>query len=554
VKNSPKSMTKKSRATSRKSLSLKPIKKVPTGIFGFDEIAHGGLPEGRTTLVAGTTGSGKTIFATAFLYHGMDALNESAVFVTFEEKPEDIMRNMLDFGWDLQKYKAKNMLYFVDVSTQPEMAEEVGAYDLSGLITRVVYGVKKVNAKRVVIDTLSALLDRLQDKVAIRAGLFQLASELKAIGVTTILTAEHEEKLLGTVTATFMEYVSDNVVVLHSFLQNEFRKRTIEILKFRGTGYDSSATPLVINGDGIFIYPRPHAVSPETASLKKVHTGISGLDEMANGGFHEFSTTLISGASGVGKTIMAMHFILEGAKRGQKGLYIAFEESTTQLLRNADAFGWPMRKYLKSGTIEIISKPPEERPAEEYFKYVKDIVTERNVKRFVLDSLSGIERVYAPDKFLEFVIGLNSFLKGAKVTSYFTNTIGMLLGGAVISESHLSTLTDNIVLLKYVEIEGEMKRAINLLKTRGSQHDKRLHEFLVSEHGIVVGDAFVGFSGLMEGTAVRVVRPPVDVTEQMVKIDMLRKKFLDKKISVKAYHSGMEKIKKEIQEVQRKGF
>jgi circadian clock protein KaiC len=534
--------------------SLEPISKMPTGISGFDEIAHGGLPKGRTTLVAGTTGSGKTIFATAFIYHGMDSLDESAVFVTFEEKPEDIMRNMLDFGWDLKKYQEKNMLYFVDVSTQPKMAEEVGAYDLSGLIARVVHGVKKVNAKRVVIDTLSALLDRLQDKVAIRAGLFQLATELKEIGVTTILTAEHEEILLGTFKATFMEYVSDNVIVLHSFLQNEFRKRTIEILKFRGTGYDSSATPLVINGDGIFIYPRPHAVSPETASLEKMSTGISGLDEMAYGGFHKYSTTLISGASGVGKTIMAMHFILEGAKQGEKGLYIAFEESKTQLLRNADSFGWPMREYLENGMIEIISKPPEERPAEEYFKYVKDIVNEKKVGRFVLDSLSGIERVYTPDKFLEFVIGLNSFLKEAKVTSYFTNTIGMLLGGAVISESHLSTLTDNIVLLKYVEIEGEMKRAINLLKTRGSQHDKRLHEFIIGDNGTTVGGAFSGFSGIMEGTAVRVVKPPVDVTEQTTKIDVLRKRFMDKEITEQEYFKGMEEIKKEIQEIQKKGF
>jgi circadian clock protein KaiC len=547
-------MVTKKLSKQAKKKSLKPIKKISTGISGFDEIAHGGLPEGRTTLVAGTTGSGKTIFATAFLYHGMDLLNEPAVFVTFEEKPEDIMRNMLDFGWDLKKYLDKDMLYFVDVSTQPKMAEEVGSYDLSGLIVRVVHGVEKIKAKRVVIDTLSALLDRLEDKVAIRAGLFQLASELKKIGVTTILTAEHEEKLLGTFKATFMEYVSDNVIVLHSFLQNEFRKRTIEILKFRGTGYDSSATPLVISGDGIFIYPRPHAVSPETASLEKLSTGISGLDEMAYGGFHKFSTTLVTGASGVGKTIMAMHFILEGAKKGHKGLYIAFEESKTQLLRNADSFGWPMRKYLENGMIEIISKPPEERPAEEYFKYVKDIVTARKVERFVLDSLSGIERVYTPDKFLEFVIGLNSFLKEAKVTSYFTNTIGMLLGGGVISESHLSTLTDNIVLLKYVEIEGEMLRAINLLKTRGSQHDKRLHGFYIDEKGTTVGEAFSGFSGIMEGTAVRVVKPPVDVTEQVTKIDLLRKRFMSKEISEKEYFKEMEEIKNEIQEIQKKGF
>jgi circadian clock protein KaiC len=534
--------------------ALNPIKKVSTGITGFDEISHGGLPEGRTTLVAGTTGSGKTIFATAFLYHGMDVLNEPGVFVTFEEKPEDIMRNMLDFGWDLNKYQEKNMLYFVDVSTQPKMAEEVGQYDLSGLISRVVHGVQKIKAKRVVIDTLSALLDRLQDQVAVRAGLFQLASELKAIGVTTILTAEHEEKLLGTVKATFMEYVSDNVIVLHSYLENEFRKRTVEILKFRGTGYDSSATPLVIESQGISVYPRPHAISPETGSLEKLTTGIVGLDEMSYGGFHKFSTTLITGASGTGKTIMAMHFILEGARQGEKGLYIAFEESKTQLLRNAKAFSWPLDEYVKDGTIEIIARPPEERPAEEYYKYVRDIVEAKKIKRFVLDSLSGIERIYQQDKFIEFVIGLNGFLKEHEVTSLLTNTSNTLLGSEAISESHLSTLTDNIVMLKYVEIEGDMKRAISLLKTRGSQHDKKLHEFMLEDKGIIVGEPFAGFTGIMGGTALRVTKPPVDITEQTTRIDVLRKNFMDKEITKDEYLAGMEEIKKEIQAIQKKGF
>jgi circadian clock protein KaiC len=545
----PKKSTKR-----KKSTKLSPISKVQTGIAGFDEIAHGGLPEGRTTLVSGTTGSGKTIFATAFLYYGLEVLDENVVFVTFEEKPSDIKRNMLDFGWNLSKYERKKKLYFVDVSTQPKTAQEVGTYDISALIARVMYGVKKVNAKRAVIDTLSALFDRLQDRTAIRAGIYQLADELKNAGVTTVLTAEHEEQLPGVFKATFMEYVSDNVVILHSFLENEFRKRNVEILKFRGTSYDSSATPVVISKEGIFVYPRPHAVSPETGSLEKMNTGIVGLNHMAQGGLHKYSTTLITGASGTGKTLMAMSFMLEGAKKGQKGLYIAFEESITQLLRNAEAFGWPMERYVKNGTIEIIARPPEEKPAEEYYKYVKDIVKKKKIKRFVLDSLSGLERVYEPAKFLEFVIGLNGFLKEHEVTSYFTNTTSALLGGAQISETHLSTLTDNIIMLKYVEVEGNMKRAISLLKTRGSQHDKLLREYHIGDHGIVIGEPFVGFSGVMGGTAMRVVKPPVDMTDQMKTIDTLRKKFLEKKITQKEYFEKMEEIKKQVEKIQEEGF
>jgi circadian clock protein KaiC len=325
-------------------------------------------------------------------------------------------------------------------------------------------------------------------------------------------------------------------------------------LKFRGTSYDSSATPVVINKEGISVYPRPHAVSPETGSLKKMNTGIEGLNDMSLGGLHKFSTTLITGASGTGKTLMAMSFILEGAKKGQKGLYIAFEESITQLLRNADAFGWPMEKYVKDGTIEIIARPPEEKPAEEYYKYVKDIVKRKKIKRFVLDSLSGLERVYEPAKFLEFVIGLNGFLKQHEVTSYFTNTTSALLGGAQISETHLSTLTDNIIMLKYVEVEGDMKRAISLLKTRGSQHDKLLRSYHIDDTGIHIGEPFVGFSGVMGGTAMRVVKPPVDITEQMKTIDTLRKKFLDKKITQKKYFAEMKKMKEEVDNIQKAGF
>jgi circadian clock protein KaiC len=251
---------------------------------------------------------------------------------------------------------------------------------------------------------------------------------------------------------------------------------------------------------------------------------------------------------------MAMSFMMEGAKRGERGLYIAFEESKTQLLRNAESFSWPMEKYIKDGTIEIIAKPPEERPPEEYFKYVKDIVKERKIKRFVLDSLSSLERVYEADKFLELVVGLNTYLKSEEITSYFTNTTSALIGGGQISETHLSTLTDNIIILKYVEVEGEMKRAVSILKTRGSQHDKRLHEIIIDENGSRVGEPFIGYSGVMGGVAERVAGPPVDVSEQMKDIDVLRKKFLDKEITQDSYFKGMAEIKKQIYNIQQRGF
>jgi circadian clock protein KaiC len=521
------------------------VSKIKTGIAGFDEISKGGIPQGRTTLVSGTSGSGKTLFSIQFLYNGITNLNEPGVFVTFEETPSDIARNVRSFGWDIDKLVKEKKFIFVDASPDEADKIEAGKYDLSAFLERIKYAIKKVGAKRVAIDSLSALFSRYDDPNLIRGELYKIAAELKRMKVTTILTGERPEEKGLLARYGIEEFVSDNVVLLHNYIEGERRLRKIEILKFRGTKHDTDEAAMVVGNNGVEIYPRPHPKMPNRSSSTKIKTGVQGLDDMGFGGFYESSTTLISGASGTGKTLLGMQFMLEGAKKGEKGLMLAFEESPEQLLRNAESFGWPWRKYIKNGTITLISVYPEDQSPEAYIKIIKDMVEREKPKRFVLDSLSGLERIYQPNKFREFVVGLNAYLKNYGVTSYLTNTTKSLLEIKSITETALSTLTDNIIILKYLELGGEMRRIINLLKVRGSDHDKGLREFVITNKGTVIGESFKGVKGLLAAQA-EVIKTP---TEVMKKLYDLRQKLESKEISQAEFERRSEELQKKMDKV-----
>jgi circadian clock protein KaiC len=543
-----------------KSLKSAPLEKLPTDIFGFDEIAHGGIPKGRTTLISGTSGSGKTVFAVQFLVGGVHK-NEPGVFVTFEETPQDIERNMRGFGWNLKKLSKEKKFLFVDASPSEDEQIEVGEFDLGAFLARILNAVRKIGAKRVAIDSISALFPRYSDQAIIRRELYRIASRLKKEGVTTILTAERvlEERGKAGQIGRFgvEEFVSDNVILLHNYLDpvRGDRKRSIEILKFRGTTHESQDTPLLVLSDGMNMFPRPKpSYKGQLSSDQKYSVGISGIDKMFFGGVYKYSTTLVTGASGTGKTVTGMHFIKEGAKKRQKGLLIAFEESDEQFYRNAASFGWDLRSDVKKGYVRLFTSLPEELKPEEHFKRIRDIVEETQVERFVIDSLSALERIYPPDRFREFTVGLNTYLKGKGVTSLMTNTTAALLDVGQITETHLSTATDNIILLKYLELDGQMKRALIVVKSRGSDHDKSLHELIIDSTGMTIGDPFYGVEGLMGGSAKRVVMPPVDVTDHMKKIDTLRKRYIERKIKQKDYEEQMAQLRKELEEIQKKGF
>lgn len=478
-----------------------PVQKLETGIPSFDLIAEGGLPRKRTTLVSGTAGSGKTIFAMQFIGAGIQDFQESGVFVTFEESPADIRKNMLSFGWDIESWESDGRFAFVDASPDPESAViQSGSFDLGGLLARVENAVERVGATRVSIDSLGALFSQFSDHAVIRSEMFRIASILKRLGVTAIMTAERTDDYGAVARFGIEEFIADNVLILRNALEEEKRRRTIEILKFRGTGHQKGEFPFTIVPDGgLVVIPLSAIQLRQKSSNVRISSGNDALDEMCGGGFFRDSVILVSGATGTGKTLTVTQFLQAGAAAGERCLLMAFEESREQLGRNATGWGVDFEKMEQEGTLHVVCDYPEVAGLEDWLITIRDLIKEFRPARVALDSLSALERSGTEKAFREFVIGLTSFIKHQEITGLFTSTTPALMGGASVTEGHISTLTDSIVLLRYVETYGEMKRGITVLKMRGSRHDKDIREFTIDGSGMHLGRPFRHVTGILAG-------------------------------------------------------
>lgn len=480
------------------------VQKLRTMIEGFDDISNGGLPIGRTTIVSGTSGTGKTLFAVQFLYNGITQFNESGVFVTFEEAPADIIKNAFSFGWDLQKFVDEGKLFILDASPDPEGQDVVGNFDLSALIERVQYAVRKYKAKRVSIDSVTAVFQQYDAAPVVRREIFRLVARLKQVGATTIMTTERVEEYGPVARFGVEEFVSDNVAIVRNVLEGERRRRTIEILKLRGTTHMKGEYPFTITNHGISIFPLGAMQLTQRSSNVRVSSGVKTLDEMCGGGFFKDSIILATGATGTGKTLLVSKFLKNACESGDRAILFAYEESRAQLSRNAYSWGIDFEELEQQGLLKIICTYPESAGLEDHLQIIKSEIAEFKPSRIAIDSLSALARGVSNNAFRQFIIGVTGFAKQEEITGFFTNTTDQFMGSNSITDSHISTITDTILLLQYVEIRGEMARAINVFKMRGSWHDKGIREYTISSDGPEIRDSFRNFEGIVSGSPTRV--------------------------------------------------
>jgi circadian clock protein KaiC len=482
------------------------IERLPVGIPGFDLIARGGFPRGRTTLVAGTAGSAKTVFAAQFLAEGIARGDEPGVFVTFEESPDDIRGNMLGFGWDIAGWESDGKWAFVDASPQPEDEMIVtGEYDMGALLARVEHAVRLVGARRLAMDSLGAVFARLGASPIVRRELFRIVSALKNLGVTAVMTAERTQEYGEISRHGVEEFVADNVVVLRNVLEDEKRRRTVEILKFRGTAHQKGEFPFtILSGAGITVLPLSAMELTQQSSEVRITSGSPELDEMCGGGFFRDSIILVSGATGTGKTLMVTEFMAGGFVAEERCLLFAFEEGREQLFRNAHGWGIDFERMERDAKLRVVCDYPEVAGLEDHLVRMKTIIEEFRPNRVAVDSLSALERVSTIKGFREFVIGITSFMKDREVAALFTATTPTLMGGESVTEAHISSITDSIILLRYVEMFGEMRRGLTVLKMRGSRHDKDIREFTIDGAGMHIGKPFRDVVGILSGRPVHV--------------------------------------------------
>src|SRR6202165_4625764 len=357
--------------------SSKTLPKAATGIQGLDEITGGGLPRGRPTLVSGGAGSGKTLFGLEFLVRGATQYSEPGVFMSFEESIPDLIENVASLGFDLDRLVADKKLFVDHVSITRSEFGETGEYDLEGLFIRIADAVKRVGARRVVLDTIEALFGEMPNPGILRAEIRRLFDWLKQKGLTTVITAERDrpDKLTR---HGIEEFVSDCVIVLDHRIREEISTRRLRVVKYRGSTHGTNEYPFLIDEHGISVLPLSSLGLDHTAPAVRISTGIDRLDGMMGGkGFHRGSSILLSGTSGTGKTSVAAQFVEAACRRGERCLYFAFEESPRQVGRNMRSIGIDLEPWIGKGLLQFHAARPTYGGIEEVL-----LVTHKQISSF----------------------------------------------------------------------------------------------------------------------------------------------------------------------------
>ncbi len=479
------------------------VAKFATGIPVLEFITDGGLPAGRATVVSGSSGSGKSVFGAHFLAQGIRDCDESGVFVTFEEPPAAIRENFHALGWTINRWEGDGRWAFVDLSPDEQQPEVAGNFDLGALLPRIEHAVSRTGARRLVIDSLGTLYSQFSDRQMVRSTLGQLMAAIRRMGITTVVTAERTEEYGAISRFDVEEFVADSVILLRNVIDGDKRRRTIEILKMRGTSHQKGEYPFTVSADtaGVSIIPLSAIELNQTASTDRASFGVTALDSMCAGGLLRNSVALVAGPTGTGKSLIGAHFVAGDPE--ERGLLIAFEEGADQLRRNAAGWEIPFESMEKAGTLSIQSSYPESAGLDDHLIRLKAILDEYRPQRVVLDSLSALERIGSRRAFREFLIAFVAHLKGLGVTTLMTANTSNLQGGGIASEEQVSSMTDAIILLRYAEEESQIKRGLAVLKMRGSDQDKSMREFTITEEGIRIGQPFnysggsvLGFTGV----------------------------------------------------------
>jgi len=475
------------------------LSKAPTGVVGLDDITGGGLPRGRTTLVCGSAGCGKTLLAMEFLVRGATEFGEPGVFLAFEETADELAQNVRSLGFDVQTLVARRKLLIDHVRIERSEIEETGEYDLEGLFLRLGSAIDAVKAKRVVIDTLETLLSSFRNEAVIRAEIRRLFRWLKDRGMTAIVTAERGD---GTLTRSGLEeYVSDCVILLDHRVSGEVATRRLRVVKYRGTRHGTNEYPFLIDERGIEVLPITSTGLDYPVSRERVSTGVAALDQMlGGGGLFRGSTILISGTSGSGKSSLAAQIAQASSERGERCLYFAFEESSAQIVRNMRSIGLRLDRQIKAGNLRFDAARPTLLGLEGHLTRMHRAFRDFEPRMVVLDPISNLSSAGSEAAAASMLLRLIDFFKSRGATLVMTN---LTEGGKATERTDIgvSSIVDTWVVMRDIEASGERNRGIYVLKSRGMAHSNQIREFRLTDKGIVLNEVYLGPEGMLTGSA-----------------------------------------------------
>jgi circadian clock protein KaiC len=509
----------------------KGISKSPTGIEGFDELTMGGLPTGRPSLVCGSAGCGKTLFASTFLLNGAREFDEPGVFVTFEERPVDIVNNVASLGLEMDQLIEEGKILIEHIAVDPAELAEIGDYDLEGLFLRLEFAIDQIGAKRVVLDTIESLFSAFTNPAILRAEIRRLFDWLKDRGMTTVITAERGD---GSLTRQGLEeYVSDCVLLLDHRVHNQISTRRLRIVKYRGTAHGTNEYPFLIDEEGFSVLPVSSLGLNHKVYDERISSGVADLDAMlSGGGFYRSGSVLISGVAGSGKSSLSANFCSAACVAGGRALYFSFEESAAQTVRNMRSIGLDLQQWIDKGTFRHIAARPTFYSLEMHLAVMLREVVRFRPTLVVLDPISAFIGNSDQLEVQSMLLRMVDFLKSKGITAIFTHLMHSQ-EGATETDVGMSSLMDAWILLLNRESNGEYNRELYLLKARGISHSNQVREFVMGSDGISLIPPYLGGGQALTGSARRAqeaqdrraeMQRHVEMQRQMDRIEKRREK------------------------------
>jgi circadian clock protein KaiC len=472
--------------TSKKPKALKhyPLPKCPTGIKGFDQITEGGLPKHRTTLICGSAGSGKTLWGIDFVIKGATNYNEPGVFMSFEETEDELYNDVASLDLDLQGLVSQKKILLVHVVLQRRDIQESN-FNLEGLLIRLEHAIDSIGAKRVVLDSIESLFAGLTDSGILRLEIKRLFRWLKAKQVTAIVTGEPGQGLYTR--HGLEEYISDCIIFLDNRVNEQISIRRIRVIKYRGSNHGTNEYPFVIAKNGLSVIPITAAGLDQPGTSKRVSTGIPSLDKMfRGGGFTKGSTILISGTAGTGKTSLAAAFALERCRRGERCLFLSYEESSGQLIYNMRSIGLHLEPVVKKGLLQIVATRPSFFGLEQHLLDLYKTLEGFKPQSVVIDPLTSLISEGSQREIQSMVTRMIDLLKSKGVTGFFTSLVPSTAQNFTSGEVGVSSLIDTWIVVREIEEEAGKRRirGLYIVKSRGMGHSNDVRELILSDDGI----------------------------------------------------------------------
>lgn len=487
------------RRTRYAAVPLTPLPKALTGITGFDEITRGGLPRGRTTLVRGGPGCGKTVFAVQSLINAARDLREPGILIAFEENADQIVANAATMGWDLPALAARR-LFILDGGLTPEMVQAKD-FDVSGLINVLMVASAEIGAKRIVLDGIDVLLRLLEDPNAERREMYRIRDWLSRSRLTAIVTqkvlenSDHSPNHQG-----FMSFMADCVVNLSHQVVDGSAFRNVRVMKYRGSGFMGDEFPLTIGSTGIQVTHRGPTELDYPVTNARVSSGLPRLDMMLGGGYYRGSNVLISGAPGTAKSTLAGLFIEASCQRGERAVYVSFDEGSSQIVRNLASVGIKLAGHQKSGALKIYATRTRGLNIEDQFGELRALIARHDPKTLVIDPLSALATKLAHAASADATQAFLDHLKAKGITVVNTSLIEGS-DAAEVTATGISTIADTWIHMSYLTRDGERNRALTIVKSRGTGHSNQVRELTLSKKGVALTDVYTAHGEVLMGVA-----------------------------------------------------